>query len=865
MALNKDWKDLPASLAPAVGETVKDWHDRIDAYALANPTGASALTPLSAVALEDLEARALEQAELAATTSAKGVVQLAGDLGGTATAPTVLARVTALPTATEALRGKLYLLLGTDDTEDTLHVCERSGSVYVFSEISLGGTAAQPAASVIHTIGAAGEAVAFGSGWQAAPGHQPPQYWLSEDGEAHIGGYVQATADKAATSPIATVPAGFRSAGRVESLERPSVGLVAVDSAGQISWEYPPYPLENTFDGFAAAAIPTAATSGGESGDPFTDVTAASIMTVETDQLTAGLRRMAKVAQGVTAVPAHVSWTAKPLLARSHGRVYCRWSAFGAGTAQRIVRFFNGVNAICGIALRTDLASPVLRIVAGADGNTFEAEVGSTVFAVNTWYRIAWDFTFHATAARLEVKVFAGANVNGASADETLLLTGRNTRSLAAADGVTIGCASGGVPSSNFWFGGIDMNDKRYPGPYGSKTRKTLASGSIVPLLFAYQAGGPPAISPTPPNDFMLLSAAEITALPASGSAYTYMKARADDAIAQMTFGTPASTSPLLVNRSDQYATAVMACAFVYLKTGTVAYKDHVTTACRYLIGTETLATATDSTASVDFLLAAMRQLTGYILAADMVGMSPGVLGSRTGWTTKAWDTWLGELRTKVIGSSSNKNRTDVLNNQHATNWGAWASSSRIAIDIYIGDYADLAIAVERLKYYLRESLTGSGWITSNSFDSTWAYVPTGESVAFWGVNPVPPGEAGIYTGKNGLIPEDASRSAGAYPTFDATGLDYTFHALGAQIIATAMLEREGYSGVWTWGNSALARVMARLNAEGVSAGNGRSTAKWVVHAANHYFGTSYAEVALTETNIADLGHSLYFTDWLWA
>jgi hypothetical protein len=59
MALTKDWKDLPASLAPAVGESVKDWHARIDAYAAANP---GVLTPLDAGALKDLESRA--QAEL---------------------------------------------------------------------------------------------------------------------------------------------------------------------------------------------------------------------------------------------------------------------------------------------------------------------------------------------------------------------------------------------------------------------------------------------------------------------------------------------------------------------------------------------------------------------------------------------------------------------------------------------------------------------------------------------------------------------------------------------------------------------------------------------------------------------------------
>jgi hypothetical protein len=54
MALNKDWRDRPASLAPAAGETLAEHEARINAYAAANP---GTLTPLNAVALEDIETR----------------------------------------------------------------------------------------------------------------------------------------------------------------------------------------------------------------------------------------------------------------------------------------------------------------------------------------------------------------------------------------------------------------------------------------------------------------------------------------------------------------------------------------------------------------------------------------------------------------------------------------------------------------------------------------------------------------------------------------------------------------------------------------------------------------------------------------
>jgi hypothetical protein len=89
MALNKDWKDLPSSLAPQAGETLANWHARIDAYAVSNP---SALTPLGAVALEDLETRA-QAAIVADRVTSKTVLTRNAD-GTVATATDNLGRVT---------------------------------------------------------------------------------------------------------------------------------------------------------------------------------------------------------------------------------------------------------------------------------------------------------------------------------------------------------------------------------------------------------------------------------------------------------------------------------------------------------------------------------------------------------------------------------------------------------------------------------------------------------------------------------------------------------------------------------------------------------------------------------------------------
>lgn len=107
MALDKDWRDLPQALIPAVGEFPFDWHARIDAYATANP---GALTPLDAVALEDLEARA--RAEL----NAKGVTVAAPTGNATTDTAAIQAALTA------AAGGVAELRVGTYATNATLIV-----------------------------------------------------------------------------------------------------------------------------------------------------------------------------------------------------------------------------------------------------------------------------------------------------------------------------------------------------------------------------------------------------------------------------------------------------------------------------------------------------------------------------------------------------------------------------------------------------------------------------------------------------------------------------------------------------------------------------------------------------------------------
>ncbi len=351
----------------------------------------------------------------------------------------------------------------------------------------------------------------------------------------------------------------------------------------------------------------------------------------------------------------------------------------------------------------------------------------------------------------------------------------------------------------------------------------------------------------------MLVDPVRLASLPTSGAPYASMKQTADNALATMDVTAPASSaSPWLPNYGDSSTgvgkgAATLAAALVYARTGDTRYRDFVIRANRFVIGSEDSA-STNGTGDQDKVLATMRQISAYVMAADLVGMDPNATGSRSGYTSTVWSTWLRALRTKSIGSG---NCTSIVAcNMKATNWGAWASASRVAIDVYLKDSADLAIVVGRLKLYLGESAIGTAWIKSGSYDATWACAPAG--VTFVAVNPSSCGQD-----KDGVISEDASRSASAFPKWDKTGIDYSFHAYGAQLVAALLLNRQGYD-VWNWGDRALKRVMDRLNRLGVATGNGRATATHVSWIPRHFYGQPYPTLA------AKPGDTLGYTDWLY-
>jgi hypothetical protein len=354
----------------------------------------------------------------------------------------------------------------------------------------------------------------------------------------------------------------------------------------------------------------------------------------------------------------------------------------------------------------------------------------------------------------------------------------------------------------------------------------------------------------------MLIDSARLASLPTSGRAYESMKKTADDAMATMDLSEPASSaSPWLPNYQDASTgigkgAATLAAALVYARTGEVRYRDFVIKVNRFVIGSENSA-SNNGTGDYDKMLAVMRQISAYVMAADLVGMNPNITGSRAGWSETVWRTWLGALRTKQVGTTANKD-TIVENNYMATNHSTWGFASRIAIDIYLGDRVDLAAAVERVKLFTGEITTGTPWIKSNAYDPAWACLAGAPAGSFIPINP-----SACGADKDGVIVEDASRSAYSFPKWDDAGIDYSFHGYGAQLVAALLLDRQGYD-VWNWGDRAFKRVMDRLDRLGVATGNSRVTATHVSWIPRHFYGVSYPTVA------AQPSDTLGYTDWLY-
>ncbi len=312
------------------------------------------------------------------------------------------------------------------------------------------------------------------------------------------------------------------------------------------------------------------------------------------------------------------------------------------------------------------------------------------------------------------------------------------------------------------------------------------------------------------------LSQAEIQALPTNTAAWTAVKAAADGS-----WGTPTVANPS--SDADVYT---LAGALVYARTGIESYRTRVIAALRAIVNTETT-----SSFGSDTVLGVARNTVSYVIAADLVGYSDS-----------AWKTWLGGLRTKQLQSSRGESIVGC-HEKRPNNWGTNCGAARIAIDAYLGDFADLS----------RASQVFRGWLGDRT-----AYIGFNFHELWWQADPANPvginkkGAAIQGHSVDGVLPDDQRRS-GAFQ-WPPPKEDYVWGALGPAFVQAELLYRAGYTAAYGWSDSALKRAVTWLYTVDLFPASGDN--KWVPWLANFAYGTSFATSAKTR------GKSMAWTDW---
>ncbi len=309
---------------------------------------------------------------------------------------------------------------------------------------------------------------------------------------------------------------------------------------------------------------------------------------------------------------------------------------------------------------------------------------------------------------------------------------------------------------------------------------------------------------------YIWLTRGEIIELPMSGPAFTAMLAEAN----------ATWLAPDLSNQDQDNNVQVLAGALVYVRTGTESYRTKVRQACMAAIDTE-LGGET---------LALGRELCAYVIAADLVGLTPS--------EDVTFREWLVRCRTEVLAG-----RTLISTHEdRPNNWGTHAGASRIAVDMYLGDEVDLARCAEVFH----------GWLGAREIYAGFSYGELdwqANEVEPVGINPLGAMKLGFDI--DGALPEEMRR--GGTLQFPPIPTLYPWEALQGAIVQAELLRRAGYDA-FEWEDRALRRAVEFLYSIGWPA---VGDDEWQVHLINKRCGTEFSE-----TIPASTGKNMGWTDW---
>jgi PKD repeat protein len=306
-------------------------------------------------------------------------------------------------------------------------------------------------------------------------------------------------------------------------------------------------------------------------------------------------------------------------------------------------------------------------------------------------------------------------------------------------------------------------------------------------------------------------SATELAALPTSGAAWNSLLAEANRA----------TGTPDVSNQDDGTDVRVLAKALVFARTGDASYRTQVIDACRRAIGTE----------AGGRTLALGRNLVGYVLAADLVGLPAA--------DDAAFRAWLQLCLTETLDGKTLRSTHE----ERPNNWGTHAGASRAAVAAYLGDTAELARCAQVFRGWLGDRSSYSGFVYG---DLDWQADPTRPV----GINPRGATKNGHSI--DGVLPDDQRRSGGF--SWPPPKENYVWEALQGALAQAVILHRAGYD-VWNWQDQALLRAVRWLHEQCGYPAEGDDT--WQPHVVNHFYAASFSAPVPSSP-----GKNVGWTDW---